>query len=179
MIHLFGCAPIIVGGTSVATATSAQNRRTVGTQVEDQAIEFKASSLIRDDEEINDQSHINITSYNTIVLLTGEVPTEEIKNKVSELVRTVPKVSHIYNETTIAAPSSILSRTSDSYITSKLKSKMLFNENLSSLQIKVVTENGVVYLMGIVSREEAEITTQIAKETNGVQKIVRLFQYSE
>jgi osmotically-inducible protein OsmY len=96
-----------------------------------------------------------------------------------ELVKKVDKVTHVYNELTIAAPSSLVSRSSDSYITTKVKTQLFADKNVSGIQFKVVTEKGVVYLMGIVSRAEAEIATDIARQTGGVQKVVKLFQYTD
>ncbi len=176
---LYGCAAAaIIGVAATATgASSAIDRRTTGTQIEDQAIEFKAASAINSDVELDDQAHINITSYNTIVLLTGETPTESMRDKALELVKSIKKITHVYNEITIAAPSSIASRSSDTYLTSKVKTKLLAHEDITGLEIKVVTEKGTVYLMGIVSKAEAENAATVASQTGGVQKVVKLFQY--
>lgn len=173
---LSGCAAALVGGGAVAAGTII-DRRTTGTQIEDQSIEFKANKQINEDAELNDQAHINVTSYNTVVLLTGETPTEAMRQRTVDIIKSLEKVTHIYNELTIAAPSSMTSRSSDSIITSKVKTKMLSNQELSGLAVKVVTEKGVVYLMGLVSRREAELATDIARQTGGVQKVVKLFQY--
>lgn len=176
--HLSGCAVVAVGGAATATGVSI-DRRTPGTQLEDQTIEIKSGQVLNADPEIKEQAHLNVTSYNTVVLLTGETPTEEMKQKVAELVKSIDKVSHIYNEITIAAPSSMMARTSDSYITTKVKTKLFANKEITGIEVKVVTENGVVYLMGIVSRAESEIATEIARQTGGVQKVVKLFQYTD
>jgi len=178
VICLQGCAAVVVGGGATA-ASLAVDRRTTGTVVEDEAIELKSAKLILQNQELNDKTHINITSYNTRVLVTGEAPTEALKNQVVELVRGVHKVTHVYDELKIAAPSSLLSRSSDSVITSKLKTKMIASDSLPGVAIKVVTESGVVYLMGLVTRAEAENATDIARQTGGVQKVVRLFQYTD
>lgn len=173
---LSGCAAALVGGGAVAAGTII-DRRTTGTQIEDQSIELKAYKQIKEDAELNDQAHINVTSYNTVVLLTGETPTEAMRQRTVDIIKSLEKVTHIYNELTIAAPSSMTSRSSDSIITSKVKTKMLSNQELSGLAVKVVTEKGVVYLMGLVSKREAEVATDIARQTGGVQKVVKLFQY--
>lgn len=176
--YLFGCAAAVVGGAA-ATGTAVADRRTAGTLVEDQTIEVKAMQAIRADSELNDQAHMNIISYNTVVLITGETPTDAMRQRTTEIVKAVDKVTHVYNELTIAAPSSIVSRSSDSYITTKVKTQLFADDNISGIQFKVVTEKGVVYLMGIVSRAEAEIATEIARQTGGVQKVVKLFQYTD
>ena len=176
--YLAGCA-IAAGGGSAAAGYSTLDRRTTGTIIEDQAIEIKAYRAIAADKELDEQTHINITSYNTAVLVTGESPVDEMRQKIVSIVAAVDKVKHVYNEITIAAPSSMVSRSSDVYITTKVKTKLFADKILSGLVIKVNTEKGVVYLMGIVSQEEAEIATNIARETGGVQKVVKLFQYTD
>lgn len=173
---LSGCAAALVGSGAVAAGTII-DRRTTGTQIEDQSIELKANQAINKDAELDEQAHINVTSYNTVVLLTGETPTEAMRQRTVDIIKSLEKVTHIYNELTIAAPSSMTSRSSDSIITSKVKTKMLSNQELSGLAVKVVTEKGVVYLMGLVSKREAELATDIARQTGGVQKVVKLFQY--
>jgi osmotically-inducible protein OsmY len=177
--QIMGCAAVAVGGAAAATGTAVVDRRTTGTLVEDQTIEVKAIKAINDDAGLNDQAHINVTSYNTVVLLSGETPTDALRQKAMELVKNVDKVTHVYNELTIAAPSSLTSRGSDSIITTKVKTKLFADKKVSGVQFKVVTEKGVVYLMGIVSRAEAEIATDIARQTGGVQKVVKLFQYTD
>tara|TARA_B100000029_G_scaffold119817_1_gene113166 strand:+ start:223 stop:804 length:582 start_codon:yes stop_codon:yes gene_type:complete len=174
--HLLGCAITAAGGGTAAGAATL-DRRTAGTIIEDQAIELKAYRAIRADEELAGQIHINITSYNTAVLVTGESPLDEMREKIIATVTGIEKVTHVYNEITIAAPSSMVSRSSDTYITTKVKTKLFADKILSGLVIKVVTEKGVVYLMGLITRDEAEIATKIARETGGVQKVVKLFQY--
>ncbi len=175
---LGGCAAAVgIGTVAGTTATVANDRRTTGTVVEDQAIEFKASKAFFEDQEINESSHVNVTSYNTVVLVTGETPDENIKQRIIDIVRKLSKVTHVYDELTIAAPSSLVSRSSDSLITSKVKTKLFAKKKFDATRIKVVTEKGVVYLMGLLRRAEAEDATLIAQKTGGVQKVVKLFQY--
>ena len=173
--YLLGCAITAAGSGAAAIATL--DRRTAGTIIEDQTIELKAYESIRTNEELAKKTHINITSYNTAVLITGESPLDEMRQEVISLVTAVEKVTHVYNEINIAAPSSMVSRSSDVYITTKVKAKLFADKILNGLTIKIVTEKGVVYLMGIVNHQEAEIATNIARETGGVQKVVKLFQY--
>jgi len=173
--YLLGCAITAAGSGAAAIATL--DRRTAGTIIEDQTIELKAYESIRTNEELAKKIHINITSYNTAVLITGESPLDEMRQEVISLVTAVEKVTHVYNEINIAAPSSMVSRSSDVYITAKVKAKLFADKILNGLTIKIVTEKGVVYLMGLVSHQEAEIATNIARETGGVQKVVKLFQY--
>jgi len=176
---LSGCTAAVVGAGAAAgtTASVAHDRRTTGTFIEDQAIELKAIKNFFSDKEINDSSHINVTSYNTVVLITGETPGEDIRKRIVNIVKTIPKVTHVYDELTIAAPSSWTSRSSDSLITSKVKTKLLTLKNFDGTRIKVVTEKGVVYLMGLLTRAESDVATRETQQTGGVQKVVKLFQY--
>lgn len=173
---LQGCAAVMVGGAATG-ANVAHDRRTTGTFIEDEAIELKSLKALYNDKGINSQTHLNVTSFNTIVLLTGEAPTEELRKRVREIVRNIDKVTHVHDEITIAGPSSLMSRSGDTIITTKVKSKLIMEKNLDGTHVKVVTENGVVYLMGLVTREDGEKATEIARQTGGVQKVVKLFQY--
>ena len=153
---LGGCvAAVGLGAAAGTTATVANDRRTTGTVVEDQAIEFKASKAFFEDKEIIDSSHINVTSYNTVVLVTGETPDEVLRQRIIGIVSNLPKVSHVYDELTIAAPSSLVSRTSDSVITSKVKAKLFVKKKFDATRIKVVTEKGIVYLMGLLRQRRS------------------------
>lgn len=177
---LSGCVLLAVGATTAVVGTGASvvhDRRTAGVFIEDQAIEFKAIKAIFDDKEIHKNSHISVISYKKDVLLTGETPTEALSQRVVDLIKNIAEVGNIYNELAIAAPSSLISRSSDTLITGKLKSKLLILKDFDGTRIKIVTERGIVYLLGLVSREEAEKATEVAQATGGVQKIVKLFQY--
>ncbi len=176
VVLLPGCAAVAVTGMATGASVAA-GARTTGTVVEDQAIELKAEKLFYVNEEFNELTHINVTSYNTVVLLTGEAPSEELKAHAAALVGEIEKVTQIYNEITIAAPSSLMSRSSDSLVTAKVKTRLLTDEGVPAVNIKVVTENGVVFLMGVLTRADAERATEITRQTGGVQKVVKLFQY--
>jgi osmotically-inducible protein OsmY len=175
---LHGCAAVVVGGAATG-ANVAHDRRTTGTFIEDEAIELKSLKAIIDDKELNKQTHLNVTSFNTIVLVSGEAPTKELRQRAIKIVRNIPKVSHVHDEVSIAGPSSLMSRSGDTLITTKVKTKLIVEKNLDGTHVKVVTENGVVYLMGLLNREDADKATEIARQTGGVQKVVKLFQYSE
>lgn len=179
LLLLTGCAAAVIGaGAAVGTtATVAHDRRTTGTFIEDQAIELKAVKSYFFDKEINDSSHINVTSYNTVVLITGETPSEDLRQRIVNIVKNIQKVTHIYDELTIAAPSSWTSRGSDTLITAKVKTRLLTLDNFDGTRVKVVTEKGVVYLMGLLTRAESDIATGEAQQSGGVQKVVKLFQY--
>jgi osmotically-inducible protein OsmY len=167
---LGGCAAAVIGGAATGVLV-ANDRRTVGTVTEDQSIEMKSSS------RVGDRGHINYTSYNKLVLLTGEVPTAAAREDAERVVRGVENVRGVYNELQVAANSALSSRTNDTYITSKVKARFVEGRKFNPVHVKVVTENSVVYLMGMVNRAEGEAATEIARTTSGVEKVVRLFEY--
>lgn len=179
---VYGCAPIVVGGAAAAGGAAVYTRRSAGTFVDDEGIELKARLAIFEDKQLNSQIHINIISYNEVVLMVGQAPTEQLRTEAEAKVKSVPKVRLIHNEMTIAAPSSLMSRSSDTIITGKVKAKILGitgeNDN-DGLRTKVVTENGVVYLMGLLTRQEADAVTNAARQVGGVQKVVKLFEYTD
>lgn len=170
---LAGCAAAVVGGAGTAVVV-AEDRRTVGTVTEDQGIELKAVNRIGDKFK---DTHFNVTSYNRMVLLTGEVADEATRTEMAKIVRAVENVRGVYNELVIAGNSALSSRANDSYLTSKVKARFLDQQKFNPLHVKVVTESNVVYLLGMVKRKEAEDAVEIARTTGGVQKVVRLFEY--
>lgn len=177
MAVLQGCAGGVVVAGGATGAAVAHDQRTAGSVVEDQAIELKVANAIRGDKELNEQSHINVTSYNGLVLLSGEAPAEALRKRAEEYARDTQKVRKVYNELVLAAPSSLMSRSGDTVLTTKVKTRMVAEKDFDATRVKVVTENGVVYLMGLVSRDQAAIATQIASETGGVQRVVTLYEY--
>lgn len=178
LITLNGCAAAVLGSAATGAAV-AHDRRTAGTVIEDQSIELKAAQALNNDQEINETAHVNITSYNLVVLVSGEAPNEAVRERIINIVRDIPKVTHVYNEVTIGAPSTLTSRSSDTLITSKVKTRLFGLENFDATRVKVVTEKGVVYLMGLLTREESDRVTEAARRVSGVQKVVKLFQYVE
>lgn len=175
---LNACVPLVIGGAAT-TASVAHDRRTTGSVVEDQSIKLRIRSALNKDPELSKQAHINITSFNGIVLLSGEAPTSAMHQRAGDIARRAEKVRRVHNELQIAAPSSIMSRTSDSWITTKVKSSLLAikQKGFDPTRVKVVTENGTVYLMGLVTRSEADAVTEEARKNKGVQRIVKLFEY--
>jgi osmotically-inducible protein OsmY len=169
------CAPVVVGGAAVGGAVVASDRRTSGTYVEDQGIEIKAGNRIS--ESLGDKVHTNVTSFNRSVLITGEATSEEAKQEVERIVRGIPNVRGVVNEVAVAGLSSFTSRSNDTFITSKVKARYLEAAKFQSTHVKVVTENGVVYLLGIVTRKEADDAAELASTTSGVKKVVKLFEY--
>jgi osmotically-inducible protein OsmY len=165
---------LIVGGVATGVVLAADRRQTE-VMFTDQRIDFAAGSRIG--EALKGQGHVNVTSYNYTVLLTGEVPTAQTKAEVERIVSEIPQVRTVVNELQIAGASSTASRSNDAYITSKVKGNFLGNEKFRPTDIKVVTEAGVVYLLGLVTREEADAATEAARGTGGVQKVVRVFEY--
>ena len=171
---LSGCAALLVGGAAVGTALMVTDRRTAGTQLEDQNIELK--SLTRISEAVGDRGHISATSYNRQVLLTGEVASEADRAAVEQSIGRIEGVRSIVNELAVMGVSSMTARSNDSILTSKVKASFIDAKDLHATAIKVVTERGVVYLMGRVTEREAARATEIARGVAGVQKVVRVFE---
>ena len=171
---LAGCAAAVVGGAAATGYMVAEDRRTMGTMTEDEGIEQKASSRIGD--KIKD-AHINVTSYNRAVLLTGEVPSDAAKADAERIARAVENVRSVFNELQVSGNTSMQARTNDSVLTSKVKGRFVDSGKFNALHVKVITENGVVYLLGLVKKHEAADATEIARTTGGVRKVVRVFEY--
>ena len=170
---LQGCFPVVAAGVGTGIMM-AQDRRTSGAYVEDQAIETKAFDRIGKQYK---NAHVNVTSFNRNVLISGEVQSEAVKAEIGSLVSGIENVRNVSNELIISGTSSLTSRSSDSLITSDVKLRLVQDKRFDADHIKVVTENGTVFLMGIVKRAEAEAATEIASLTGGVQRIVKLFEY--
>lgn len=169
---LSACAPLIVGGAAVS-ALVAVDRRTSGTQVDDETIELKGSTRLR--ETFGDRAHINLTSYNRQALLTGEVPSEEAKRQAEQIVSHVDNIRGIVNELAVLPSSTLGQRSNDVLISGKVKASLIDEKDLYVGAFQVVTERSVVYLMGRVTPREADTATQIARTTGGVQRVVRVF----
>lgn len=175
---LQGCAEVAaVGGATVIGV--AHDRRTAGSILEDQDIELKALRNLVDDKEINAKTHIDVTSYNQIVLMTGEAPTPELRARAEALVRKIARVRRIHDEVIIAAPSALSSRASDTWITAKVKTSLFEVKlpNFDPTRVKVVTENGTVFLMGLVTPTEANAVVNEVRQVGGVQRVVKVFEY--
>jgi osmotically-inducible protein OsmY len=170
---LSACAPLMLGGALVG-GMMASDRRTSGSQVEDEGIELRASSRIRDN--LGERVHVNVTSYNRQVLLTGEVPSAQDKQLVEQVVARVDNVRSIVNELDVLGNSSLSQRASDTLVTGKVKASLLDAKDLFANAFKVVTERGTVYLMGRVTQREATRVTDIARGTGGVQRVVRVME---
>ncbi|MDX1527429.1 MAG: BON domain-containing protein [Gammaproteobacteria bacterium] len=174
---LLGGCVAAVGAGAVTGAAVAHDRRTAGTFVDDNLIEMKAVGALQSDEELWNYSHLNVTSYNNIVLLTGESPSEALRQRAAQTVANLQKVRKVHNEVVVAAPSSLVSRSGDTVITGKVKTALINNKEVDATRIKVVTENGVVYLMGLVTQTEADTATEVTRRVGGVQRVVRIFEY--
>jgi osmotically-inducible protein OsmY len=170
-----GCAPLVVGAAVGGTALVATDRRSVGAQADDESIELKIANVRS--TRYGDRVHVNITSYNGVVLLTGEVPDEATKQAIAELARTTDRVRRVQDEMVVAPPSPLSERTNDTFITSKVKARFVEANRFSATHVKVVTERGVVYLMGLVNRAEADEAGRIAASTSGVVRVVKVFEY--
>lgn len=171
---LSACAPLLMGGAAATTVLVATDRRSSGAQLDDQSIELRAASNIR--ETVGSRVRVSVTSFNRRALITGEAASERDKALVGEAVRQTPNVQAVFNEVGIANSPSLKERTEDSLLTGKVKTGLVSAKDVPANSIKVVTERGTVYLLGLVSQGEADRATNIARTTTGVQRVVRLFE---
>ena len=176
VVGLSGCIGLVLGGAA-GGASIVTDQRTAGTMVEDEAIELKAGNRLRDDAELKQQAHINVTSYNEIVLVTGEAPTEAMRARIIDKIKSIAKVRNVHNEIVIAAPSPLTARTTDSWLTTSVKTKLIASKELNATKVKVVTEGGVVYLLGLVTQTEGNLAAEVTSQTAGVQRVIKLFEY--
>jgi osmotically-inducible protein OsmY len=167
------CTPLVLGGAMVGGALMASDRRTAGTQVEDQSIELKAAGRIR--QAVGDRGHINVTSYNRLVLITGEAASDADKAAIEQAVRAVENVRSVVNELAVMGASSMTSRSNDTLVSTRIKAAYIDAKDVQANVIKVVTERGTVHLMGRVTEREAARATEVARAVNGVLKVVRVF----
>jgi len=171
---LGACAPLLVGGAVVGTGMMAGDRRTSGAQVEDQSIELKAGSRVQ--AAIGERGHVNVSSYNRMVLITGEVPTEADKQAVEQALARIENVRSVVNELAVMPVTSVSARSNDAYLTGQVKAAFVNDPGLQVNSIKVVTERSVVYLMGRVTEREAALAAERARSVGGVTKVVRVFE---
>lgn len=174
-LALQGCELAVIGAAGGAAYSIVEDRRSSGVQIDDETIQVRAQSRISD--RFSGKVHITVTSFNRMTLLTGEAPEEAARDEVVKIVQGVPNVRAVTNEVQIALPTPRASRINDELITTKVKGRLIDSGKASPVHVKVVTEAGVVYLMGIVTDEEADAAVDIARTTSGVRKVVKIFEY--
>ena len=181
-----GCVGVVATGatttavTSAATtAVTAQDRRTPGTFIDDALIELKVIEAIGKDAGLSSQTHVSVTSFNGLVLLTGEAPGESLRTRITEIARNIAKVRGVQNEIALMAPSTLLARAGDAVVTGKVKVALFQDREVNATQVKVVTERGAVYLMGLLKQDEADRATEITRRVAGVQRVVKVMEYIE
>lgn len=175
ILLLQGCAAAVVAGGASAV-TSASDRRTLGSQIDDSGIVIRARRALSEDPTTATGSHLNVTSYNGVVLLTGQTRTEQIREQAQRLVQDLPSVKMVHNQIRIGNNTSLTTRTRDNWIGTKVKTQLLADEQVSGLNIKVVTENAEVFLMGLVSGAEADNAVNIARNVEGVVRVIKAFE---
>jgi len=178
LTQLQGCVGVVAAGGGAGAAV-AVDRRSAGTIVDDETIELKTGNAIFGDDDLGKKAHINITSFDYVVLLTGETPTAAMRARAVDIARHVDKVRKVYNEIVVAQPTTVKSRATDTWITAQIKAKLLGNKNVSSTNVKVITENRTVYLLGMVSHAEAKAATETARFVDGVVRVIALFEYQD
>lgn len=170
-----GCVGFLAGAATGAVV--AHDERSPATILEDETIEVTAKEKLYQDKNLDKKIHINVTSFNHVVLLTGEVLSHALRDYAVDIVSKVPKVKRVYNEIAVADLSTFASRSNDTWITTKVKTNMLGAKGFDSTRVKVVTERGSVYLMGIVTQEQGNRAAEIARHVEGVKRVVKMFQY--
>ena len=175
---LQGCAAVVVGGAA-GTAKATGDRRTLGAQWDDQTIELKAANLLADNKSLSASSKISVYSNNGRVLLVGQTPSDAYKLEAGKIVARIDGVRHVYNELRLGQPVSIGVRSNDSWITSKVRADMLGAKNFDSAKVKVVTENGEVFLIGLVTRQEGDQAVEIARHVSGVKRVIKAFEFAQ
>lgn len=174
---LQGCvAAAVVGGGALATKV-AMDPRTTGTQIDDQTLELRVADALRKDKQLNEQAHISAVVYNGRALLVGEAPSADLKEVAVNLARGVKDIADVYDEIQIGEKVSFMQASKDTWITTEVKSKLFVNGNVKASDVKVVTENGVVYLIGKVTQSQAAAAVDVARQVNGVRKVVKVFTY--
>lgn len=175
-IMLQGCVAAALGGAAAGTKV-ATDPRTMGTQVDDETLEFKVENALDKDEQIKSEARVNAVSYSSRVLLIGQVPSENTKSTATDLAKGVDGVNDVYNELRVSPKITIGQISKDSWITTQVKSKMLVDDRVKSTDVKVITENGEVFLLGNVTQAQADAAAEIASKVSGVQKVVKVFKY--
>lgn len=171
---LLSACPVAIIGGGAAAIGAMEDRRTSGTMFDDDGIESSLRRTLR--ERYGDNTHVSVTSYNRSLLLTGEVPDEARRAEIEKLAREIPNVRGVTNDLQLGTPSTLGARANDSLITSRVKARLLDSNKVNPLHVKVVTEAGVVYLMGIVTEQEANDAVEVARTTGSVIKVVRIFE---
>ncbi len=172
-----GCSSVLTS-TRNSPIEDDRGTRTIGSKIDDSLIETKVSvNIAKANPELDKSSHIVVSSYNGVVLLAGQTPRADLKSLAEQTAGQVQRVKKVHNELQVIQPSSILARNNDAWLTTKIKTQMLTDESVPSSRIKVITENGIVYLLGLVRQQEANAATNVVQGVSGVQKIVKLFEY--
>ena len=171
-----GCIAVFVAGAA-AGGLVVYDRRTIKTTYEDQHISYLISNKVYEDNDMNKNAHIVVETFNHVVLLAGQVPSDDMRQRAQQYAESTPGIARVYNEITVSGLTSPLTRSSDAWITSKARALMLATKGLKSTQIKTVTENGTVYLMGVLSPDQAELAVNTVRRISGVQRVVKIFEY--
>jgi len=172
-----GCSSVLTA-TRDAPIDDNRGTRTIGSKIDDSLIETKAAvNIAKAHPDLENGSNIVVASYNGVVLLAGQTPRSELKQAAEQAAGSVQRVKRVHNEIQVLQPSSALARSNDSWLTTKIKTQMLTNQDVPGSRIKVITENGIVYLLGLVTRQEGNRATSVVQSVSGVQRIVKLFEY--
>ncbi len=177
LLTVSACATVAIATVAITTIDIIHDRRTAGEYIDDNTIEVKMKKFLLARKDRRKRAHVNPTSWNGILLLTGEIVSDTAKKEIFDYAKQIQGVRQVVDEATIAGKTSLIARTNDAWITTKVKTKLIANKGIGANRIKVVSERGNVYLMGIVKQTEAESATAIARSVGGVQRVVKVFEY--
>lgn len=177
VMNLYGCVATMIGAATVTTIDVAQDRRSLGAYIDDGAIEVQIKQYLLRNKEVRERTHLNPTSMNGVVLLTGEAQNAQIKNKVIDYARNLDGVRQVVDESEISGKTSVISRTNDGFLTTKVKTTLYRKTGFEANRVKVVTEHGTVYLLGLLTRAEADQAVEIVRHIDGVIRVVKVFEY--
>jgi len=177
MLYIARACTVALIGFVLSGCVNDPGRRTAGVVLDDEALEWVIKGEIKDSDPGFNGSHLVVVSYNGIVLLAGQVATEALREKAARVTQGLQRVRKVHNELTVSGPISLMARSNDSWLTTKVKSRLIVSDEANGAKTKVVTENGIVYLMGLLTREQADNAVKVAANVYGVQKIVKVFEY--
>jgi Predicted periplasmic or secreted lipoprotein len=177
MLLLPGCIPAAFVAGAAAGGAIIYDHRSTKNMVDDRNVTFQIQHKIDHDKELREQAHVSIATFNNIALLLGQAPNDELRNRAVTIVKSTAQVKMLYNEVTIEKPTSDITRANDAWITTKVKTILLATPDLNSTNLKIVTENSTVYLMGLTTRTQAQVATDKTRTAAGVKKVVKLFEY--
>lgn len=178
MLFLQACIPVLIAGGVAVGGVLVYDNRTTKTMYDDRDISYRAQIALSNNKELSEKAHITLAVFDRVILLVGQAPTPDLKATAESIAKTIPKVKRVHNDITIEEPISSKIKANDTWITTKIKSELVTTKGLYSVPLKIVTENGIVYLMGLTTKQQGSLAGDVARKVEGVKKVVKLFEYT-